>query len=477
MVETSFASLKLIPELLRAVSDQGYVTPTPIQAKAIPPILEHRDIMGCAQTGTGKTAGFTLPLLQLLAPHASSSPSPARHPVRALILTPTRELAAQVEESVRTYGKYLALRTAVVFGGIDIGPQLKTLHAGVEILVATPGRLLDHLQQKSVNLSRVEILVLDEADRMLDMGFLPDIKRILSVLPRQRQNLLFSATFSDEIRRLADQLLHSPTMIEVARRNAPAELVSHQAYLVPGPAKRALLAHLVRSRDMQQVLVFVRMKRDANRLARQLQQDGLGATAIHSDRTQAERMQALEEFKQGRARMLVATDIAARGLDIDQLPFVVNYELPHTPEDYVHRIGRTGRAGLPGEAISLVSPDEMKFLTDVEKLLKRQIPRVAAPGFEHEASPRGDARHEPRSSGHQRRETAPPARKSSHSHSSSRPSPSGPAGAFDFNKPYEPSASSKTSPSQEHPLPHRRKPARPTAALLGGLRKQHKSEK
>src|SRR5688572_8513832 len=375
----SFASLKLMPELLRAVSDEGYQEPTPIQAQAIPAILERRDIMGCAQTGTGKTAGFTLPLLQLLAPHASTSPSPARHPVRALILAPTRELAAQVGESVRVYGKHLPLRSGIVYGGVDIVPQKKALHGGVEVLIATPGRLLDHLEQKTVNLSRVEILVLDEADRMLDMGFLPDIKRILAVLPKTRQNLLFSATFSEDIRRLAKELLHDPLMIEVARRNAPADLVTHEMYEIASLRKRALLAHLIRTREMKQVLVFVRMKRDANRLARELVRDGINATAIHSDRTQAEREQALADFKAGRANVLVATDIAARGLDIEQLPYVVNYELPYTPEDYVHRIGRTGRAGLPGEAISLVASDEIKLLVEIEKLLKREIPRVPLP--------------------------------------------------------------------------------------------------
>ncbi|HEY9448058.1 MAG TPA: DEAD/DEAH box helicase, partial [Burkholderiales bacterium] len=365
----------MIPEILRAVADEGYQNPTPIQAKAIPAVLARRDVMGCAQTGTGKTAGFTLPLLQLLSPQANTSLSPARHLTRALILVPTRELAAQVQDSVKAYGRHLPLRSTVVYGGVDMVPQLKALHAGVEILVATPGRLLDHVQQKSANLSRVEILVLDEADRMLDMGFLPDIRRILALLPAQRQNLLFSATFSDEIKRLANQLLTNPLMIEVARRNAPADLVTHQVYEVPALRKRALLAHLIRSRDMKQVLVFVRMKRDANRLARELVRDGIAATAIHSDRTQGERELALQEFKDGKATVLVATDIAARGLDIEHLPYVVNYELPYTPEDYVHRIGRTGRAGLPGEAISLMCPDETKSLAEIEKLLKRTLPR------------------------------------------------------------------------------------------------------
>ena len=313
----SFASLNLAPELLRAVAEQGYTEPTPIQAQAIPLILEQRDIMGCAQTGTGKTAGFTLPMLQILLPHASTSTSPARHPVRALVLVPTRELAAQVEESVRTYSKYVPLKAAVVYGGIDIKPQIKALHGGVEIVVATPGRLLDHIEQKSINLSQVQILILDEADRMLDMGFMPDIKRIIAMLPQFRQNLLFSATFSEEIKKLANQMMRNPTMIEVARRNAPSELVTHSAYEIPAGHKHALLSHLIKSRDMQQVLIFTRKKIDADRLARQLQRDGLLATAIHSDRSQGERTIALDDFKNGRAKILVATEVAARGLDID----------------------------------------------------------------------------------------------------------------------------------------------------------------
>jgi ATP-dependent RNA helicase RhlE len=493
----SFASLKLIPELLRAVSDEGYKEPTPIQAQAIPAILDRRDIMGCAQTGTGKTAGFTLPLLQILAPHASSSPSPARHPVRALILTPTRELAAQVGESVATYGKHLPLRSTIVYGGVDIVPQKKALHGGVEVLIATPGRLLDHLEQKTVNLSRVEILVLDEADRMLDMGFLPDIKRILAVLPKTRQNLLFSATFSEDIRRLAKELLHDPLMIEVARRNAPADLVTHEVYEVPALRKRALLAHLIRTREMKQVLVFVRMKRDANRLARELVRDGINATAIHSDRTQGEREQALTDFKTGRAGVLVATDIAARGLDIEQLPYVVNYELPYTPEDYVHRIGRTGRAGLPGEAISLVANDELKLLAEIEKLLKRQVSKLDLPqGFEREGRGTG-ARHTEREE-HPARGSRQPERESHASRSTHRgekrePRPSSHAkqhvqphahkapavvGDFDFSKPYEPAPKNESAeaPPPVH-LPFRNRPQRPTAALLGGSRDHGKSHK
>ena len=476
--KTGFDALGLLPELLRAVADEGYTEPTPIQAQAIPLVLQRRDVMGAAQTGTGKTAGFTLPILQLLAPQANTSLSPARHPTRALILTPTRELAAQIEESVRAYGRHLPLRATVVYGGVDIDPQLKALRNGVEILVATPGRLLDHLQQKSVNLSRVEILVLDEADRMLDMGFIPDIKRILSVLPAQRQNLLFSATFPEEVRKLAKEMLRLPVTIEVAPRNAPADLVSHQVHLVPLLKKRSLLVRLIRSRDMRQVLVFVRMKRDANRLARQLQQDGITAKEIHSDRTQAERMQALEEFKQGKVPILVATDIAARGIDIEQLPFVINYELPHTPEDYVHRIGRTGRAGTPGEAISLVAPEETDFLEAIEKLLKRKLPRAsgseAAPEAgrdAHAREPRRDhARHErgtrpDHGARHERPKSPPPARPAA----PARPDPSG----FDFSKPYEP-ASPKPAPPDGDPSPlsRDRRHNRPTPALLGG--KRHK---
>lgn len=457
----SFADLNLIPELQRAVADQGYTEATPIQAKAIPAVLERRDIMGCAQTGTGKTAGFTLPMLQLLAPYANSSPSPARHPVRALILTPTRELAAQVSESVRVYGKHLKLRSTVVYGGVDMTPQTKALREGVDILVATPGRLLDHVQQKTVTLGQVEILVLDEADRMLDMGFLPDIRRILALIPPQRQNLLFSATFSEDIKKLANQLLRNPLLLEVARRNAPADLVEHLVYETEATSKRALLAHLIRSRDMKQVLVFLRMKRDCNKLARELERDGINATAIHSDRTQAEREQALNDFKEGRCTVLVATDIAARGIDIAELPFVINYELPYTPEDYIHRIGRTGRAGTPGEAISLVCPDEIRLLAEIEKLLKRAIPRKTADApvadQSRERRPRRDAHETPRAHAPtpaQRPAAARPQRTSE---------------GFDFSKPYEPAATSIASPVTENMPSIRGRAHRPTAALLGGL--------
>jgi len=377
----AFADLGLREEILRAVAEKGYITPTPIQAKAIPAILAGKDIMGGAQTGTGKTAGFTLPILQLLAHHASSSPSPARHPVRALILTPTRELAIQVAESVAAYGKFAGLRSTVVFGGVNINAQIAIVRGGVEILIATPGRLLDHIEQKTVNLGHVEIFVLDEADRMLDMGFIPDIKRIMALLPRKRQNLLFSATFSDEIKKLADQLLNQPELIEVARRNAPTELVTHAVYKVSQDQKRSLFTHIVRSRAAAQVLVFMRTKHGASRLARQLEKDGLDATAIHGDKSQSQRIEALDGFKDNKVQILVATDVAARGLDITDLPLVVNYELPHVAEDYIHRIGRTGRAGATGEAISLVSPDEEKHLVEIEKLLRKKIEIVTPAGF------------------------------------------------------------------------------------------------
>src|SRR6266566_5027924 len=380
---SSFAELGLRAELLRAVAEAGYTTPTPIQTQAIPLILAGKDVMGGAQTGTGKTAGFALPILHKLAPTANTSPSPARHPVRALILAPTRELAIQVEEAIRSYGKYTGLRSTVVFGGVDIRQQLPIVRGGVEILVATPGRLLDHIEQKSINLSQVEIFVLDEADRMLDMGFIPDIKRIMSLLPvtSKRQNLLFSATFSNEIKKLADQLLNAPTLIEVARRNTTAETVAQSVYKLASDQKRALLTHIVTSRNLWQVLCFVRTKHGASRLARQLEKDGLKTTAIHGDRSQAARLEALDVFKAAKVQVMVATDVAARGLDIDDLPLVVNYEMPYVPEDYIHRIGRTGRAGAAGQAISLCAPDEEKLLSEIERMLKRTIPVARLDGF------------------------------------------------------------------------------------------------
>jgi len=376
--ETSFSSLALGEPLLRAIADAGYTTPTPIQAQAIPQVLAGGDLLAAAQTGTGKTAGFTLPILHLL----TSRPVPAKpgRP-RCLILVPTRELAAQVEESVKTYGKYLQLTSMVMFGGVNINPQFKALKSRVDILVATPGRLLDHLGQKTVDLSGVEILVLDEADRMLDMGFIRDIKKVLAVLPKQRQNLLFSATFSDEIRALANGLLHNPKSVEVARRNTTVEVIEQSMHRVPQAHKRDLLAHLIKHHDWQQVLVFTRTKHGANKLAEKLIKDGISAAAIHGNKSQSARTKALASFKEGSVRVLVATDIAARGIDIDQLPQVVNFELPNVAEDYVHRIGRTGRAGSTGSALSLVDDEELAYLRDIEKLIKRSIVRVEVEGF------------------------------------------------------------------------------------------------
>ncbi|MFZ2910506.1 MAG: DEAD/DEAH box helicase, partial [Candidatus Desulfobacillus denitrificans] len=386
-----FEELGLLPELLKAVAEAGYTEPTPIQAQAIPVVLDGKDVMGGAQTGTGKTAGFVLPLLQRLARHASTSPSPARHPVRALILTPTRELAMQVHESVQAYGKYVPLRDLVVYGGVDIKPQTEALRKGVEIVVATPGRLLDHVEQKSVSFNFVEVLVLDEADRMLDMGFIPDIKRILAMLPKERQSLLFSATFSEEIKRLADSMLRQPVLIEVARRNALTDTVTHRIHPVAQDDKRALLAHLLKRGDLSQVLVFVGTKFGASRLAHYLERQGIDATAIHGDKSQQQRTEALEAFKSGKVRVLVATDVAARGLDIDDLPHVINYELPHVPEDYVHRIGRTGRAGRSGDATSLVCAEERGKLAEIEKLIKRTIEQVTIEGFEPDSEFHGAA--------------------------------------------------------------------------------------
>ena len=385
-----------MPALLRAVAEQGYTQPTPIQAQAIPVVLAGRDLLGAAQTGTGKTAGFTLPLLQKLVEKANTSPSPARHPVRALIITPTRELAAQVEESVRTYGKYTSLKSALVYGGVGMQPQVDALRRGVDILVATPGRLLDHVQQKTADLRQVQILVLDEADRMLDMGFIHDIRRILALLPAQRQNLLFSATFPEEIRKLAASFMRNPATVEVARRNTPAELVAQVAYPVQADQKRSLLAHLVKSNDWRQVLVFIRTKHGANRLAQQLLREGIEADAIHGNKAQSARTRTLAQFKAGSLRVLVATDIAARGLDIEALPHVVNYDMPHVAEDYVHRIGRTGRAGVEGEAVSLVSPEERPLLAAIERLMNRKVESRAVTGFQA-AGPRTAPPHRPHS--------------------------------------------------------------------------------
>ena len=359
-------------------------------------MLSGRDLLGAAQTGTGKTAGFTLPMLQRFSAHANASTSPARHPIRALILVPTRELAAQVQESVRTYGRHLKLRSTVIFGGVGFKPQADELRRGVDIVVATPGRLLDHVEQRTIDLRHVEILVLDEADRMLDMGFIPAIRRILALLPAKRQNLLFSATFPDEIRKLAGSFMHDPVTVEVAPRNRPVELISQVAYPVDRERKRDLLAHLVKTGNWQQVLVFTRTKHGANRLAQQLERDGIDADAIHGNKSQGARTRALKRFKDNELQVLVATDIAARGLDIEELPHVVNYDLPHVPEDYVHRIGRTGRAGASGEAVSLVSADDRPLLAAVERLIGRHIEQKTVAEFGAGPSSRTEtSRHEP----------------------------------------------------------------------------------
>ncbi len=377
----TFDTLGLSADLLKTVAEEGYTEPTPVQAKAIPFVLAGRDVLAAAQTGTGKTAAFTLPILDRLRPQANTSFSPARHPVRALILVPTRELAMQVDESVQTYGRTVPLRSTVVYGGIPMDPQIKALRAGVEILVATPGRLLDLVGQRVANLGQVEILVLDEADRMLDMGFLPDIQKIIALLPPRRQNLMFSATFSEDIRRLSGTILRDPEVVEVAARNATIDTIRQLVYPVDRDRKEALLAHIIRKEDLRQVLVFTRTKLAATRLASWLDRAGIDAIAIHSDRSQPERTRALEQFKSGEIRILVATDVAARGLDIEDLPHVVNFELPWNPQDYIHRIGRTGRAGATGDAISLVCIDETDLLRGVQRLLRKAIPWTVEEGF------------------------------------------------------------------------------------------------
>jgi len=376
----NFQNLGLAPELLRALGDVGYAEPTPIQAQAIPLVLEGRDVLAAAQTGTGKTAAFVLPILHRLAS------GPARSP-RALVLVPTRELAAQVAESVETYGRHLRVRSAVIFGGVSINPQIDRLRRGVDLIVATPGRLLDHAQQRTVDLSGIDMLVLDEADRMLDMGFIRDIRRLIALLPTRRQNLLFSATFNNEIRALAQSLLREPASVEVAPRNTTAAQITQRVHPVDKARKTALIAHLVTSGDWHQVLVFTRTKHGANRLAEQLARSGIETAAIHGNKSQNARTKALADFKDGRVRLLVATDIAARGIDIDGLPYVINHELPNVPEDYVHRIGRTGRAGSSGEAVSLVSGEEQPLLRDIQRLLRREIPASMIAGFEVGSAP------------------------------------------------------------------------------------------
>ena len=458
-----FEDFGLSPDILRALADQGYVHPTPIQAEAIPVVLQGRDVMGAAQTGTGKTAGFSLPIIQLLLAHASTSASPARHPVRALILTPTRELADQVAENVAAYSCHTPLRSTVVFGGVDMAPQTAALRSGVEIVIATPGRLLDHVQQKTLNLSQTEILVMDEADRMLDMGFLPDLQRIINLLPKQRQSLMFSATFSPEIKKLANSFLKNPVTIEVARSNATADNVTQVLYQVEEEHKREAVAHIIRSRDLKQVIVFSNTKIGASRLARQLEKEGIKASAIHGDKTQGERMAALEAFKQGTVEALVATDVAARGLDIAELPCVINYDLPYNAEDYVHRIGRTGRAGASGDAISLATEKDARLLADIEKLIKHKLSKLELAGFVP-ARPR-----------ERRARPDEPGERLSASSRSSSFGRSAQVGATRrekvdpwFLKPYEPDA----SPEPEHVEQGKPVSAKPqktkVAALLGG---------
>lgn len=450
-IQTNFDSLGLAAPLLQAVADTGYTIPTPIQAKAIPLALTGIDLMAGAQTGTGKTAAFTLPILHKLLPLANTSTSPAKHPVRALVLAPTRELAIQVEENVKVYAKNTDLRSLVVFGGVDIKKQLPALKAGVEILVATPGRLLDHIEQKSIQLNQVQVLVLDEADRMLDIGFMPDLKRILALLPKQRQTLMFSATFSKEIKKLSDEFLNNPTLIEVARSNATSENVQQKAYAVEQSKKQALLAHLLKNEANNQVIIFTKTKVTADRLSKALIRDGIAADAIHGDKSQQERIAALDAFKQGSITTLVATDVAARGLDITDLPMVINYEIPSAPEDYVHRIGRTGRAGASGIAISLVSEDEEKYFVEIEKLIKKSITREKLDVPNERQAPARDSRK--------------PSPKASIGQTSQKRKSVDPW----FDKPYEPAkthnavqqtANNKSSRSRKTPLP----------ALLGGFK-------
>ena len=491
------------------MKELGYQQPSPIQEQAIPLVLAGRDLMAGAQTGTGKTAAFALPTLQLLAPHASTSASPARHPIRVLVLAPTRELAIQVEESFRAYAKHLPLRTAIVYGGTDMNAQIAQLRRGVEILVATPGRLLDHVHNKTVMFNQVSVLILDEADRMLDMGFMPDIKRIIALLPPVRQNLLFSATFPDEIRKLVKSMLRDPAEVQIAARNATADLVSHVVHPCAREKKRELLAYLIQSRGLKQVLVFTGTRMGANRLAHQLRANHIQVDAIHGDKTQAEREAALEAFKAGKTTVLVATDVASRGLDIESLPQVINFDIPHSPEDYVHRIGRTGRAGLSGEAISLVAPEDLEALAAIEKLIKKKLDRVLVPGFanagtvatmvsgdavEYAGSKAADGGGGRSRSGTQRRPerqpqqrnfqhqrppfatpqpatlqhtTAPDAPRRSHALPRGVQQSSDPI----FSRPYEPSAAPLAAKAQEPDGASAKRRERPIAALLGGFKR------
>ena len=457
-----FDELGLAPPLLKAVVDTGYTTPTPIQAKAIPLALQGLDLMAGAQTGTGKTAAFALPILQKLLPFASSSTSPAKHPIRALVLTPTRELAIQVEESIKVYAKHTPLKSLVVFGGIDIKTQTPHLKTGIEILVATPGRLLDHVEQKTLNLGQVQILVLDEADRMLDMGFMPDLKRILALLPKKRQNLMFSATFSNEIKKLADDFLTNPVLVEVARSNATNDNVTQQVYQLAQSDKQAFLTQLLLKDDAKQVIVFTKTKITASRLSRALQKEGIAADAIHGDKSQKERIEALDAFKAGKITVLVATDVAARGLDISDLPMVINYEIPSAPEDYVHRIGRTGRAGASGVAISFVSEDEEEYLANIEKLIKKTLIKEKAEVATISRKPT----HQPR------REAATKSNgdsiDSNRAKYAAKPRQHTRKPAADpwFDKPYEPTTINAGNVKSISGLNRKL----PVAALLGGLR-------
>ncbi len=478
-----FADFGLAPEILRALTDQGYIHPTPIQAAAIPIVLQGRDVMGAAQTGTGKTAGFSLPIIQLLMAHANPSMSPARHPVRALVLTPTRELAVQVAENVKAYAQHTPLRSTVVFGGMDMKGQTIILKGGVEIVIATPGRLLDHVEQKNVNLGQVQMLVMDEADRMLDMGFLPDLQRIINMLPKKRQNLMFSATFSGEIKKLANSFLNDPVIIEVARSNATADKVTQIVYKVSEESKRDVVEHLIRGRDLKQVLVFSNTKIGASRLSRQLEQGGIKATAIHGDKTQQERMAALDAFKKGETDVLVATDVAARGLDISDLPCVINFDLPYNAEDYVHRIGRTGRAGASGDAISVYSDKDERLLADIEKLIKQTITRGELTGFAapvarapRESSERPPERRARRGEGEAPVRTSATGGGYGGERGERPPRSSGPMPRREkvdpwFLKPYEPSASA--APAQPAASNASIKPGKQKLAfLLGGVPKQ-----
>jgi superfamily II DNA/RNA helicase len=454
--------------VLQALADQGYVHPTPIQAKAIPVVLQGSDVMGAAQTGTGKTASFSLPIIQLLLAHANASASPARHPVRALVLTPTRELADQVADNVKAYSRHTPLRSTVVFGGVDMAPQTAALRSGVEILIATPGRLLDHVQQKVLNLSQTQIFVMDEADRMLDMGFLPDLQRIINLLPKKRQNLMFSATFSPEIKKLAASFLTNPVLIEVARSNATADRVSQVIYKVDEESKRDAVVHLLRGRELKQVLVFSNTKIGASRLSRELERHGIKAAPIHGDKTQNERMAALEAFKNGSVDVLVATDVAARGLDIAELPCVINYDLPYNAEDYVHRIGRTGRAGASGDALSLYSDKDSRLLADIEKLIKQKLVPVSIEGFSGRVSRYGgEGDRSDRSERRERQDRSERSDRRGERGAQPRKEKIDPW----FLKPYEPSQPAE--PKSEPVLSKSGKNAQPPkrAALLGGFRK------